>query len=1098
MNSEALIHDPSGASEERAQGMAPIAIVGLGAMYPGSTSTLGFWRDIWEGRDRLTDVPHTHWLPEDYFDPRPGTPDKVYSTRGGFLPEIPFSPIEFGIPPNTVPATDTAQLLALVVAKRLLDDVIGARRSPLDRSKVSVILGVASATELVGHMAGRLQKPIWQRAMREAGLAESDVLRISEHADAAYVPWQENTFPGVLGNVVAGRIANRLDLGGTNAVVDAACASSLAAVAMAVNELALGHSDLVITGGVDALNDIFMYMCFAQTGALSHSGDCRPFSGEADGTILGEGIGMLALRRLADAERDGDKIYAVLRGIGSSSDGRAKSIYTPSADGQTLALERAYRRAGYGPETVGLVEAHGTGTRAGDAAEFEALRQVFTAAGAKPQACALGSVKSQIGHTKAAAGAAGLIKAVLALHHRVLPATIKVTTENPALELATSPFYLNTEQRPWVQPGGHPRRASVSALGFGGTNFHVTLEEYVGPSSTPERLHTSPSELLLLGAETPEALAAQCRDAVERCHGEGTLARLAREQQLTFSPSPHARVAVVASDEADAREKLQLAAESILKNGETPFHSPRGISYGTGSRAGEVALLFSGQGSQYVGMGRELSMQFDCVREVWDRASEEIRDAQVSLGSVVYPQPARGDAARAEQERTLTATQWAQPAIAAMSLGLLQLLERVGVAPAMVGGHSLGEVTALTASGALERGDGLRVARQRGELMAHASDVPGAMTAVSAAREEVERLVLGMEVVLANHNDPQQVVLSGSVAAIEGAERSLEAAGLRVRRLSVSTAFHSPLVAAAVEPFRAFLDRIPVQTPSVPCYANASAAEYPAEPDQLRAQLAAAVSAPVRFVEQVEAMYAAGARVFIEVGPDAVLTRLTQRCLMGRPHLAVALDQRGKDGVTAWHSALGQLAAHGYPLTFAGLWEGRQLAEMPSVKGKGTIMLTGANHAKPYPPAVGARVFVRETNTLPSASVTRVPAIRAKSGEPAMAVSSVPPTASEAPIAPSTRSPSESTFSAAPVPLDWVDAIQRLQAPTIAAQMDFQRAMAESHQAFLRAVESSFASLGLRIDRCARGRHRRASLAERGSRTDGGSSPTPASARTCC
>src|SRR5262249_36149506 len=245
------------------------------------------------------------------------------------------------------------------------------------RERVSVILGTSSAQELVTQMASRLQRPVWVKALREHGLPEDEVQAVCDRIAGHYVPWQESTFPGLLGNVIAGRIANRLDLGGTNCVTDAACASSLAALSMAAFELWTGDSDLVITGGVETLNDIFMYACFSRTPALSATEDCRPFSDEADGTMLGEGLGMLALRRPDDAARDGDRIYAVIRGIGASSDGRAKSIYAPVAEGQARALRRAYAAAGYGPETVELVEAHGTATRAGDAAEYEALRAVF-------------------------------------------------------------------------------------------------------------------------------------------------------------------------------------------------------------------------------------------------------------------------------------------------------------------------------------------------------------------------------------------------------------------------------------------------------------------------------------------------------------------------------------------------------------------------------------------------------------------------------------------------------------------------------------------------------------------------------------------------
>jgi acyl transferase domain-containing protein len=439
-----------------------IAVVGVSALFPGSTDAAGFWRDILAGRDLLSDVPPSHWLIEDYYDANPSAPDKTYGKRGAFLQSVGFDPVEFGIPPSIVPATDTAQLLALIVAQKVLDDATGGQFAKMDRERASVILGVTSAQELLGTMVSRLQKPIWLKGLRESGVPEDQAQEICKRISSNFPEWQESTFPGLLGNVVAGRIANRFDLRGTNCVTDAACASSLAALSMAVNELLVGESDLVITGGVDTMNDIFMYMCFSKTPALSRSGDCKPFSADSDGTMLGEGMAMFALKRLEDAERDGDRIYAVLCGVASSSDGRSKSVYAPLPEGQARALRRTYERAGYGPETVELMEAHGTGTAAGDAAEFDGLRRVFDGAGREErQWCALGSVKSQIGHTKAAAGAAGLFKAIMALHHGVLPPTIKIDKPHPKLELERSPFYLNTEARPWIRDPHHPRRASV-------------------------------------------------------------------------------------------------------------------------------------------------------------------------------------------------------------------------------------------------------------------------------------------------------------------------------------------------------------------------------------------------------------------------------------------------------------------------------------------------------------------------------------------------------------------------------------------------------------------------------------------------------------
>lgn len=389
----------------------PVAVVGMTAIYPGGPGLEGYWRTITAGRDAIDEVPPSHWLIEDYFDPDPKATDKTYCKRGGFIDPVLFDPVVFGLPPNALPATDSAQLLALVAAKKTLDDAMrGSAEVDLDR--VDVVLGVASTTELVVQMGSRMQRPIWRKALLENGLNDDEADEICRDIADHYPSWQESTFPGLLGNVVAGRIANRLDLGGSNFVVDAACASSLSALQAALHRLYLHESDLVLTGGVDALNDVMMYMCFSKTPAFSPTGDCRPFSDSADGTIIGEGVGMLALKRLSDAERDGNQIHAVIRGLGSSSDGRASSVYAPRSQGQAKALRRAYEHAGYEPWTVELVEAHGTATKAGDVAEFAGLKSVFANESAR---IALGSVKSQVGHTKAAAGAAGLIKAVLAL-----------------------------------------------------------------------------------------------------------------------------------------------------------------------------------------------------------------------------------------------------------------------------------------------------------------------------------------------------------------------------------------------------------------------------------------------------------------------------------------------------------------------------------------------------------------------------------------------------------------------------------------------------------------------------------------------------------
>ncbi|RME26739.1 MAG: acyltransferase domain-containing protein, partial [Deltaproteobacteria bacterium] len=924
-------HRPS----SRRVGHQPIAVVGVSALFPGSSDARGFWHDILAGRDLLSDVPPSHWLIEDYYDPDPSAEDKTYARRGGFLPKVDFDALGWGIPPSIIPATDTAQLLALMVAEQVLADAWGTRFRDMDKDRMSCILGVTSAQELLSTMTSRLQRPVWIKALREAGLPESEVQRIAQNIADHYTPWQEATFPGLLGNVVAGRIANRLDLGGTNCVTDAACASTLSALHMAVNELYLGDSDVVIAGGVDTMNEIFMYMCFSKTPALSPTGDCRPFSDQADGTMLGEGLAMVALKRLEDAEADGDRIYAVIEAVGSSSDGRSKSVYAPVSEGQAKAIRRAYQRAGFSPATVELIEAHGTGTKAGDVAEFAGLQAVFDEAGRPDrQWCALGSVKSQIGHTKAAAGAAGLFKAVMAVHHKVLPPTIKVDRPNPRLNLEASPFHLATRARPWVRGTDHPRRAGVSSFGFGGSNFHVAVQEYVGPHRAG-RLRTWDHELVVLTAPSAEALADKARALADGAQDLQWTAWSTAHESLD---GPH-RLAIVASDIEALRAALRRSIDRIGRG--EPFHTPDGIHYGTGKIEGgtgpeAVAFLFPGQGSQYLDMGAAVTMNLDAAADAWSVAAD-VGLGDRGLHTVVFPPTAFDADTLAAQEARLTATEWAQPAIGATSLAMLAVVRSLGLEARHLAGHSYGEVTALHAAGSFSAADMLRIARRRGELMAEASETPGAMTAVAADLADVRAALAEAGLleadaggpVIANHNHPTQVVLSGTTEAIERAEAALTARAMTCRRLSVSTGFHSPLVSPCAEPFRSFLDTIELAAPKATVWCNATGTPYPSDPDEVRTTLARAVAEPVRFVDMIEAMYAAGVRSFVEVGPGNVLTRLTRRILGERPHVAVDLDRRGRDGMASLLDGVARLVVAGHDVDLRGLWAGYKAPRDP-------------------------------------------------------------------------------------------------------------------------------------------------------------------------
>jgi acyl transferase domain-containing protein/NAD(P)-dependent dehydrogenase (short-subunit alcohol dehydrogenase family) len=916
----------------------PVAIVGMSCFFPKSSGLKAYWRLLRTGQDAITEVPSTHWLKQDYFDPDPRTPDRVYCTRGGFIPPVEFDPSEFGIPPSSLEATDSSQLLALAAAKQALEDM----GSPYDPSRTSVILGVTGTQELVIPLSSRLGFPKWRQALEEAGIDPGRSEQIIRRISDSYVSWQENSFPGLLGNVVAGRISNRLDLGGTNCVVDAACASSFAALHLALLELISGRSDLVITGGVDTLNDIFMHMCFAKTQILSPTGDARPFSTNADGTVLGEGVGMLVLKRLDDAERDRNRIYAVIRGIGSASDGRSQSIYAPRVEGQVKALENAYAAAGIDPATVGLVEAHGTGTRIGDKVEFQALCQVLGEKAADGRRIALGSVKSMIGHTKAAAGAAGLVKTVLALYHKVLPPTLKADEADPALNIESSPLYLNTRTRPWVAPVGHPRRAGVSAFGFGGSNFHLVLEEH--RTEKPQIAWDGSIEILAFSADTRPDLsrtAGECLDRLESPLSDSAFAAIAAGTRTRFDCRHGFRLLLTGKDPQAVSADLRRALAAIGPLREDETLELAGIYYGGPADRGRLAFLFPGQGSQYPDMGRDLVCTFPQAMAVLEHAERRCRCVP-TLSGLVFPRPETDGA-----EAALQSTAAAQPAIGAISLAMLRVVEAFGLAPDAVAGHSFGELTALCAAGWIGEGDFFDLAAARGAAMAAAE--PGGMLAVHAPLGELDALLArnDLRVTLANRNGPAQGVLSGTRAAVAEAARLCRASGYPVKDLPVGGAFHSPLMEKTRGAFLKQLQDVGIGPSRLPVFSNTMAGPYPQDAAKARQLLADHMLRPVDFVGEIEAMYHAGVRTFVEVGPRSVLTGLVGAILKGRPFQALALDASGgrQSGLADLAKALCRLAAGGFRVRLEN-WES---AEPAAPEPRMRVPISGANyrHARP-------------------------------------------------------------------------------------------------------------------------------------------------------
>ena len=867
----------------RRQAMAePVAVVGMACLYPGSPDLESFWANILEGRDLVTEVPADRWSVERYYRGADAPNDKSVSKWGGFIADTPFDPLQYGIPPASLAAIEPVQLLSLEITKQALKDA-GYGTRYFDKEKTSVIFGAEAGMDLGNQYTFR-------------NLYTQYCGELPEALAKALPSLTEDSFPGMLVNVISGRIANRLGLGGVNYSVTSACASSLTAIELGVKELRTGSSDMVLAGGADFHNGISDFLMFSSVGALSAKGRCRSFDNEADGICLGEGVGVVVLKRLADAERDGDRIYAVIDGIAGSSDGKGLGLTAPRKEGQKRALERTYWQAGVLPADVGLVEAHGTGTVVGDRTELKTLTEVYTASGAVPAQATLGSVKSQIGHTKCAAGIAGLIKVAKALHHRVLPPTGQITQPNAAWRAETSPFQLNRKPSPWAS-ASTVARGAVSAFGFGGTNFHAVLSAYpahqsaVGAPQFPAELFAVRGTTLAV-AQTVLVQLAEFVAASDAPLALRDLARTAWEAS-TGADLP-VQIAFVASDLVELRSKIVAACGTAVVSG---IHRRQ-----SAAAPGKTAFLFPGQGSQYPGMLRDLLVYFPPSAALLSAGRGELQK--------IYPTTAYDEATAKRQQQALTDTLVAQPALGLVELAAFDWLTSLGLKPDMSAGHSYGELAALATAGAFDDQALLDLSRARAEaiLAALGGDDNGAMAAVRLDTEALKPLLEGFpSVVMANQNSPIQTVISGPTSDVEAACAFLGQHNVGYKRIETDCAFHSPLMRAAEACFAAVLRWQGVGALSWPVYSNISAAPHKADAEQIRHSLARHIVSPVRFVAEIERMHADGARVFIEVGPRKVLTGLVGRILKDQPHTAIALDPEER-GFAALMEPLAQLA----------------------------------------------------------------------------------------------------------------------------------------------------------------------------------------------
>ncbi|WP_287129290.1 type I polyketide synthase [Candidatus Cyanaurora vandensis] len=875
-----------------------IAIVGMAALFPGARDLDSYWRNILAGTCYIQDAPPAWTGP--YLDANERVLERIYTQKVGLLGDLAqFNPLEFGIPPHAVDGGDPDHFLALKLARDALQDA-GYLERPFAHDRAGVILGRGvnpnrgSVTALQHSLVVDQTVGILQQLL--PSLPDDTVADLRRGLKKSLPDLPSEAAPGLMSHMVSARIANRLNLLGPNYTVDAACASSLIAVELACQELVQGRSDLMLAGGVQVPMPAQVYMLFCYLGALSPTG-IRPFDRAANGTTLSEGAGMVVLKRLRDAQADGDRIYAVLKGIGTASDGRALGLLAPRFEGQVLALEKAYAQAEVDPASIGLIEAHGTGIPIGDQTEIRTLQAVY---GASRFPCAIGSVKSMIGHCIPASGTASLIKTALALYHKILPPSL-CEQVNSDLGLTGSPFYLNTQTRPWVHGRPTPRRAGVNAFGFGGINVHAILEESPAPVPT---LHP-PAELLLLSADTRSALVRLVHQlqAVLTQNSQSDLGTLA--QTLAKAARGGYRLALVVADQTQALARLQQADQYL--RGQQPLLAA-GSYYGEPSdQVSGLVFLFPGHETAYPNMGLGLTLHFPQIRAWFDRMDAEDGDLP---STYIFPRPT----GLTPLETGKLAVQLKTPALgflttATLSLALAELLADCGVRPTVLVGHGSGEQTALLASQSATAAQvqaRTRVYRQ----LAGPSSLRGTQLEIGVAPAQFLTKIVQEtpDLYLMADDGPERVVLFGEDEAATQAMSQLRAQWCLVTRTTDALPLNTPLLEPMVEQFAALYQdwELPVTT----IYSCVTAQPFPAQPQAFRALAAQGVARPIQFRQTLENLYAQGMRTFVEVGPGRTLTDRVGTLLKGRDHLALAVDQ----SYTGWLDCLGQLFSRGTDL----------------------------------------------------------------------------------------------------------------------------------------------------------------------------------------
>jgi enediyne polyketide synthase len=882
--------------------MSPgIAIVGMACRYPGARTPTELWENVLARRRSFRRMPPERLRLEDY---AASGPDGLDSTEAAVLEDWEFDRVRFRVAGATYRAADLAHWLALDIASQALAESGFPDAAGLPRDAFGVLVGNSLTGEFSRANLMRQRWPYVRRvlasSLNEEGWEEGRIADFLANLETAYKapfpPTTEESLAGGLSNTIAGRICNHFDLHGGGFTVDGACASSLLAVAQSCSALVAGDLDVALAGGVDLSLDPFELVGFARTGALTR-GEMRVFDARSSGFIPGEGCGFVLLMREEDAARLGCRVHAVIRGWGISSDGSG-GISRPEAEGQKLALQRAYRRAGFDIGSVGYFEGHGTGTAVGDATELRALSEALREAGAEGVR-PVGSIKALFGHTKAAAGVAGLLKATMALGHQVLPPNAGCDEPHPELTREGSPLRVLDQGEVW--PANRPLRAAASAMGFGGINVHVVLEgtaevrrRSLAPRERALLASSQDAELILLAEADAVGLAARVEHLLEMAPriSRSELTDLAAVLHGRLTPGMPARAAIVASTPKELTERLERLLGWLKDGFESRIEPKHGLFLGIGAQPRRVGFLFPGQGSPSHLSGGALRRRFEDLGGLYGIAGL----------------PADADPVD---------TSVAQPAILTGSLAGLAVLDRLGIRASVAAGHSLGELAALAWAGAYDEEAAIHLAAVRGRAMADLPSATGGMASLGASTEAVEALIAQTGVVIAGLNSPKRTVISGQTAEVEAVAARAAHLGYEVHRLRVSHAFHSPLVAEAAPALARHLEGIGIGRPVRPVASTITGALL-TEPDDLRELLVRQVTEPVRFTAALEAACDL-ADLWIEVGPGRALSELAAETL----ECPVCSIDAGGPSLAGLLQAAGAAFALGVPVETSVLFEGR-------------------------------------------------------------------------------------------------------------------------------------------------------------------------------